>query len=237
LPGTKITTVVNMLSSPMMAELQTNIEGMRTAFYRAVRMTAVIAMPASAGMALVADELVAVLLGPKWMSAVPVLRLLCLYAGVRAIDVLLPPVLFARRRERFLFWYCVALLILTPAAAVLGTLWNGALGTVMFATPVYCAVMSVMAKEALAEMKGRFSELWSALWPIAAATAGMAVAVLLLREFALARLPDSPLVGLVLLSVSGAITYAGALYAIGSPVIAEGIEVIGWILRRRRADA
>jgi len=104
LPGTKITTVVNMLCSPMMAELQTNIESMRAAFYRAVRMTAVIVVPASAGMALVADEMVAVLLGPQWLPAVPVLRLLCLYAGVRAIDVLLPPVLFARRRERFLFW-------------------------------------------------------------------------------------------------------------------------------------
>jgi O-antigen/teichoic acid export membrane protein len=237
LPGNKITTVVNMLSSPMMAELQANIEGMRRAFYRAVRITAAIAVPASAGMALVADEMVAVLLGPQWLPAVPVLRLLCLYAGVRAIDVLLPPVLFARRRERFLFWYCVALLILTPAAAVLGTLWNGALGTVIFATPVYCAIMSVMAKEALAEMNGRFSELWSALWPIVAATAVMAGVVLLLREFALAGSSEAPVVRLVLLSVSGAIAYAGALFAIGSPVIAEGTEVVGWILRRGRAES
>ena len=45
LPGTKISTVVNMLSSPMMAELQTNIDAMRTSFYRAVRLTAAIASP------------------------------------------------------------------------------------------------------------------------------------------------------------------------------------------------
>ena len=234
LPGNKITTVVNMLCSPMMAELQTNIESMRAAFYRAVRMTAVIVVPASAGMALVADEMVAVLLGPQWLPAVPVLRLLCLYAEVRAIDVLLPPVLFARRRERFLFWYCLALLILTPVAAVLGTLWNGALGTVMFATPVYCAIMLVMAKEALAEMNGGFTELWSALWPIVAATAVMAAVVLLLREFAFARSSESPVVRLVLFSLGGAITYVAVLFAIGSPVIAEGTEVVGWILRRQR---
>jgi len=65
LPGTKISTVVNMLSSPMMTVLQTKIDAMRTAFYRAVRLTAAIAMPTSVGIALVANEAVSVLLGPK----------------------------------------------------------------------------------------------------------------------------------------------------------------------------
>ncbi len=41
---------------------------------------------------------------------------------------------------------------------------------------------------------------------------------------------------LVFLSVSGAMTYGAALFAIGSPVIDEGVEVVGWILRRRNAD-
>ena len=82
-----------------MAELQTDIAAMRRAFFRALRLTAAIALPASAGTALVADDMVAVLLGPKWLPAVTVLRLLCLYAAVRAVDVLLPPVLVARRRS------------------------------------------------------------------------------------------------------------------------------------------
>jgi O-antigen/teichoic acid export membrane protein len=236
LPGSKISTVVNMLSAPIMAELQKDIDAMRTAFYRAVRLTAAIALPVSAGMALVAEELVVVLLGPKWLPAVPVLRLLCLYAAVRAIDVLLPPVLFARRRERFLFWYCAALLILAPAAAVLGALWNGAMGTVLFATPVYCAVMAFMAKEALAEIKADIWELWWSLWPILAATALMAAVVLLLRQVASVERPDAPLVRLLILSATGAIAYGAALLAFGSPVIGDGAEVAGWILRRRRAD-
>jgi O-antigen/teichoic acid export membrane protein len=236
LPASKITTVVNMLSSPVMAELQADIDTMRTAFYRAVRLTAAFVLPASAGMALVAEEMVAVLLGPKWLPAVPVLRLLCVYAAVRGLDTLLPPVLFARRREKFLFWYCLALLVLAPTAGVMGALWNGAQGTVMLATPVYCAVMAIMATKALAEMNAKFSELWSALWPIIVATALMSLTVLLLREFALAGRSDPPLLRLLFLSASGAIAYGAALFAIGSPVIGEGAEVLGWILRRRRAE-
>jgi hypothetical protein len=171
------------------------------------------------------------------LSTVPILRLLCLYAGVRGIDILLPPVLFARRRERFLFWYCLMLLILAPAAGVIGAVWNGAQGTVMLATPVYCAVMAVMAREALTEMEAEFSELWTCLWPIMAATVLMAMTVLLVQQFALAERPDPPLVRLLFLSASGAIVYGATLFAIGSPVISEGAEVLGWILRRRRADS
>jgi PST family polysaccharide transporter len=237
LPGSKISTVVNMLSSPMMAELQTNVDAMRAAFYRAARLTAAIALPTSAGMALVADEMVAALLGPKWVPAVPLLRLLCVYAAVRAVDVLLPPVLFARHRERFLFWYCFALLVVVPPLAILGGLWNGASGVIVFSTPVYCTVMAIMAREALVEMKGSFQELWSETWPIPVATLTMAFVVLLMRQFALPVGAEPAWIGLIVLSTTGAITYVGVLLAVGSQLIGEGAEVVGWILRGRSADA
>jgi PST family polysaccharide transporter len=236
LPTAKISSVVYMLSSPMMAELQTDIAAMRRAFFRAVRLTAAIGLPASAGMALVADDMVAVLLGPKWLPAVPVLRLLCLYAAVRAVDVLLSPVLFARRRQRFLFWYCLALFFAVPAAAALGALWGGAPGAVVLLTPVYCGLIAIVTKEALAELNGRFSDLWLETWPILAATAAMAAGVLLLREIAFVGRTEPPLVELILLSVSGAVTYFGALFALGRTVIGEGAEVIGWMLRRHHVD-
>ena len=147
--------------------------------------------------------------------------------------MLLPPVLFARQRQRFLFWYCVAQLIAVSAAAVAGALWAGPAGVVVCSTPVYCALMAVMAKEALEELEGSFTELWSEIAPIFAATAAMAGVVLLLRELFFASWSGSPWFSLLLLSSSGAATYVAALFTIGSPVIGEGAEVIGWALRRR----
>jgi O-antigen/teichoic acid export membrane protein len=235
LPTAKISSMAFMLSSPMMAEMQTDTAAMRGTFFRAVRLTSAIALPASVGMALVADDMVALLLGPKWLPAVPVLRLLCGYAAVRAVDVLLPPVLFARLRQKFLFWYFLALLFAVAAAAALGALWGGVSGAVVLMTPVYCGVMVIMTKEVLAELKGSFSELWSETWPILAATAAMAAVVLLFREIILAR-TEPPLVVLILLSVTGAATYLGALFALGRTVIGEGAEVVGWILRRHGVD-
>ena len=237
LPGSKISTVVNSLASPIMAELQTDVDAMRAAFYRAVRLTAAITLPTSAGMALVANEMVAALLGPKWLPSAPLLRLLCLYAAVRAIDVLLPPVLLARRRERFLFWYFFALLIVVPAAGVLGALWDGAQGLIVFFTPVYCAVMAIMAKEAFAQIGATISELWSEIWPILGATAVMAAVMAAVRELALVGQPEPAWVSLVILSISGAVAYGTALLAFGRSVIGEATEVARWILRRRGADS
>jgi O-antigen/teichoic acid export membrane protein len=236
LPTTKISSVVVMLSSPMMAELQTDIATMRRAFFRAVRLTTAVALPASAGVALVADDMVAVLLGPKWLPAVTVLRWLCLYAAVRAVDVLLPPVLVARRRQSFLFWYFLALFFAVPAAVALGAWWDEAPGAVKLLTPVYCGLIAMVAKEALAELKASFSELWSATWPILAATIAMTTVVLLLRGTAFAGRTEFPLIELILLSATGVVVYLGALFAVGRTVISEIAEVVGWILRRHGDD-
>jgi teichuronic acid exporter len=236
LPTTKISSVVVMLSSPMMAELQTDIATMRRAFFRAVRLTTAVALPASAGVALVADELVAVVLGPKWLPAVTVLRWLCPYAALRAVDVLLPPVLVARRRQSFLFWYFLALFFAVPAAVALGAWWDEAPGAVKLLTPVYCGLIAMVAKEALAELKASFSELWSATWPILAATIAMTAVVLLLRETSFAGRTESPLIELILLSATGVVIYLGVLFAVGRTLISEVAEVVGWIFRRHGDD-
>ncbi len=236
LPGSKISPVINMLISPVMAELQTNIDALREALYRTVRLTAAIVVPMQAGIALVAEDMVVVLLGPKWLPAVPLIRLISLYATVRAIDGVLPPVMLVRRRERFLFWYCLVLLIVMPGAAILGAVWGGAPGLIAFYTVAYCAVMVLLAREALAELKAIFSELWLQTWPIIAATAAMTVVVLLVGEFAASVQLDAPLLRLALLSTVGAVSYGVVLLIIGSPVIGESVEVVGWILRRRGAN-
>ena len=106
---------------------------------------------------------------------------------------------------------------------------------IVFYTAAYCAVMIFLAKEALVELKGKFSELWSQTWQIMAATAVMTVVVLLLGDLAVPMHVDLPFVRLVLLSTCGAVTYCAVLFATGSPAISEGMEVAGWILRRHRA--
>jgi hypothetical protein len=64
----------------------------------------------------------------------------------------------------------------------------------------------------------------------------MAVVVLLVRQFALPVGAEPAWIALVLLPATGAVTYGTVLLSIGSPVIGEGAEVVGWVLRRPAAD-
>ena len=106
----------------------------------------------------------------------------------------------------------------------------------MLFTPVYCGVIAITASKALTELEGSFFELWSETWPIVVATAAMAAVVFLVKELALAGQPELQIVDLVVLSASGAVTYGIVLFSIGSPVIGEGAEVVGWIIRGHSAD-
>ena len=108
-----------------------------------------------------------------------------------------------------------------------------AAGAVIVSTPVYAVFIAILVKNVMVELEGRFSQLWSQIGPILAATAAMTAVVLLFRVVVRA---EPAFFQLVLLSVSGAEAHAAALYALGSPVIREGAEVVGWIVGRRRAD-
>src|SRR5262245_30537289 len=150
MPTEKLSSVVNMLSAAIMAELQSDPSAMRAAFFRALRFTAAFGLPACFGVILIAPDIVSVMLGGSWMPIVPLLRVLMLYSAMRCMDVLLPPILLARRRERFLLWYCIVLGLAVPLAAAMGVVWDGPMGAVLCWIPVYAIVMTVMARTALA---------------------------------------------------------------------------------------
>jgi teichuronic acid exporter len=235
LPSTRISSVVNMLSTPVMAELQDDVESMRTALYRATRLTASLALPTAAGVALVADELVDLLLGPKWTTVTPILTLLCVYAAVRSVDVLLPPVLLVRRRQKFLFWYTAVLLFAVPLSALIGALWYGPKGLVICSTPTYCIVMAFMARETLKEISGGFLELWRETWTVFLATAIMALVVETVRRLGLGS-GTANFLDLLLLVLTGIVSYLVALIATRSPVIREGSQILGWVMGGHRAQ-
>ena len=114
-------------------------------------------------------------------------------------------VLFARSRERFLFGYplavdCGAGRGCRRRAVVRGDRCSRVLeADVLYGDGHH-------GQEGAGGNKGRPSGFWSKIWPTLAATAAM-TALVLRREFAFARRSETPLVGLVLLSASGAATY------------------------------
>ena len=128
LPVTRISAVVNQLMGPVMAELQMNPSAMHASLLRVIRLVASILIPVFLGLVLFASDLVKVMLGDKWLPIVPMLQVICFSALIKGLDNLLPPVLRARYRARFLVGYNAVLLFVMPAAFIIGAFWAGGLG-------------------------------------------------------------------------------------------------------------
>jgi lipopolysaccharide exporter len=70
---------------PGLSTLQGEPERMRRAFLHGVAALGVIAMPAAFGLAFVAEDATALLLGEKWLGAIPVIQILAPVAGLQSL--------------------------------------------------------------------------------------------------------------------------------------------------------
>lgn len=237
LPVDKVSAVVNLLAAPVMAELQTNEEALRLVFLRGVRLVAIMIFPLCLGLMVVAEDLVLVTLTDKWIPAVPAFQVLCLYAVIRSLDVLFHPLLLARYRANFLFRYSVALFGIMPLAFWVGALWRGTVGVAVAWVVAYPMLVIWMVRKALQEVNVSWKQLWQQLWSPIGATFVMLGTVLTMRMIVSSLGGEAGGSRLVIMAVSGATAYSLTLLGMGSPVLLELKELLGWILRGNRAVA
>ena len=229
LPVDKIYLVVNQLAPPLMAELQADRHAMGTALLRGLRLVAWTTFPMTIGLALVAGDLVHIALTDKWSPAVPIIYVLCIYAAIRSVALLLPSVLMAQYRARFVFGYNVLLLGLMPVAFWIGARWAGAIGVAAAWALVYPIPVIWMASEALRGVEVSWKTLCIELGRPLAATL-LLVAAMVAANWALA---SWVVVGrLAVTSLAGAAAYAVGLWKFGRPVHREIEQMTRWVLRR-----
>ena len=232
LPVEKVSGMVNQLATPVMAELQTDPEGLRAAFLRAVRLVAWITFPLCIGLTLVARDLVEIVLTDQWASSVPVIQVLCIFALVRSVAILLAPALMARYRARLLFAYNLGQLIVMPLAFWVAAGWGGAIGVAFAWVAIYPILLTALAREAIRAIHVSPQMIWAQVWPPMAAAGVMAASVVTVRWGISSWRADLTLVHLALMALAGATTYGAALLASGGPVRDEIQEAAGWLFRR-----
>lgn len=75
-PAHGIGSILDAVLFPAMARVQDDAERLRPAFRRGVALIAILVLPASLGLAIVAPEVVRVVLGPQWGPVVPAFQIL-----------------------------------------------------------------------------------------------------------------------------------------------------------------
>ncbi|MCC6264695.1 MAG: lipopolysaccharide biosynthesis protein [Bryobacterales bacterium] len=208
-PIDKVGSLIMRVTGPLFAKIQSDQLLMRRYFLVFTETLACAIFPMSVGIALVAPEIVATVLGGKWEASVGPLRYLSLFAGIRLLSILVNQILIARHRTAFTMHLSLLALAVMPlvfwiaagsSLAAVGASWL----VLAFINLIPSYV--VMAREIALPLK----ECLNALVPSSVACMGMALGIYVWRVY-MPFFAESQWANLLMQVALGAILYAGIL--------------------------
>lgn len=219
---------------PAIASLQDAPERLHRAMLQGTRYLALIAIPAPIGIAIVAADLVPLLVGPQWMPAVPAIQIAMLLAPVQPLARLAVTLMLALGRSGI-----VAGLALTSTGLFLLLLL---LSVLLFGRVTVEMVLTVMAARAYLMLPIhvvwirrvttiRPLDLMKALGPLVLAGAVMAGTLLLVRD---GLLTDVAAIWRLALTVPlGVLVYGATLALVARPLLSEVLGLLASASGRR----
>jgi lipopolysaccharide exporter len=85
MPATELATIVSTAVFPAFAKVQDDFARLRRAFLQTFELTTVVSFLFGGLILVLADVLVSIVLGEKWISIVPLVRILCIYGMMRSM--------------------------------------------------------------------------------------------------------------------------------------------------------
>lgn len=211
-PVDKVSAVVGRVTPGIFSTVQSDVAELRRYFLMLTEAIAFITLPMSIGFIIVAEDFVLALLGEKWRLAIPVLRVLAAYAGVRSVSTLPPQIMTAKGRPDLARRANTFAALVLPLFFLIGTRW-GVIGVAMgwiVGYPLTVLAFTYPYTFRLLDLPARRYLL--ALWPAVSGTLAMAVAALATRML----LPESapPIARLFAVAVVGAATYSALVLTV-----------------------
>lgn len=103
-PFSEIGSIATTVGFPMYSKLQGNGEMLRDSYRKIVRLTGFLSLPLAGIIFILGDEIVMVFLGEKWLSIVPVLKVLALWGACNSVISTVSPVYQALGKPKYDFY-------------------------------------------------------------------------------------------------------------------------------------
>lgn len=226
------TAILNEVSFPVFSKLQDEREQLSVYFLKISKYLAVISLPAQVGLAVVAPDLIPLLLSSRWDGVVAPFRIICMESAVIVTTLTASSMLTALGRANFLLGRS----FLSVGCMIVATLIGAPFGLAGVATARLILAVPV-----------RLSSLLPCLWalrlpvrrylgilisPVLSASL-MAVVVLTVRRV---LLPDAaPLERLVVSAMAGGVTYGAALVLLDRGLVGEVGSIARDLVSRSKA--
>jgi teichuronic acid exporter len=123
-PTEKVTALVASVTTSVFSAVQKDRVALRRYLLTITEGIALVTMPATFGLALLAHDFVLAALGPKWLAIIGPLRLLAMNEAVRSLTPLLPQVLFVTGDARFVMRTSLVGAVCLPIAFLIGSRWG-----------------------------------------------------------------------------------------------------------------
>lgn len=216
------TAVLNQLSLPVFSRLQQDAAQLRRSFLKMTKYLAVIALPAQIGTALVAADLVHVLLSDKWHAIVSLVQLFAVGGILMVVTLPASPLLTARDKAQKVFRFSCSSALVMLAAFLIGTQFglHGAALAWLVSFPLRRCYLVWLS---LQEINLSLRQYLANIKPALLSTGVMVVAILLTRSAFFT--PADALVRLSCEVILGAVSYTVTLLLIDKQLGSEAREI------------
>lgn len=124
IPVERVTPIVTSVSSAVMAAAQNSRAELRRYVKMFTEGIALLAFPASFGLAVVADDFVLLAFGERWLGTVGPLRILAIVGAMRSITPVLSQLLIATDQARKNMQFAIAGAVIIPLFLLIGSQWG-----------------------------------------------------------------------------------------------------------------
>ena len=223
MPLSKIMGIVNQVAFPAFSRIQENKEQCREYFLTAAQLLAMITFPVLWGLSSVAYDFIPVVLGNNWIDAGIVLMLIPLVIPLKAIDMILTPMVEGVGRPDVGLRNVITISVILPSMIIAGINW-GIVGVSALYAAGYIPVLYLNCKRSLALLDTDFWQLFLRLRTIIFCATLMYLAVYLSRTTILADLAVS---WRLAASVAiGAVVFAASSWLFNRSVIMNAISLV-----------
>jgi PST family polysaccharide transporter len=211
LPSQKIAGTLMGVTTGILSSVQRDDDEIRRYFLRIIEAMALLLFPATIGLALVAPNMVAVVLGERWQGVAPLIQILAFATSLRSLGPVCSQVLLARLKATVEMRYTIVSALVLPIGFLVGS-QHGAIGVAwawsLLSPPLVLYQFWVTCEEIALPLRTLFATLARP----AAAVAFMAVAVIIGGTL-MTRAGIGPRVQLPVQILIGALAYGSLIAA------------------------
>jgi len=209
---------------PAFTKMQDDYARFRVAYLRACSAIAFFTFPLMMGALILANELIQVLLGPKWAPTIPVFQILALVGMVQSISTTVGQIYIATGRTDLMLRWGSIFSLLIVVGFLVGLPWGIQGVATAYAIVIACVLVPALwAAFRIIDLP--LLDLWRSLWPGLKCALLMASVVLALRQALVYTAPHLLIIRLVACSTVGAFVYLYLMWSLRPPVVRDMIQL------------